>query len=173
MHHLASLALFFFSRNIIALDAFLKFPKIFVSKGLKGAMYKISLHTRHLLSQASCTFECMRKYIYIHLCKCDGNDIILLTCNLHFKAPCSKTGSVSPSLSVTLTLTHIFTNTHKGHKLFLRSESPQFPQTALEMVQQERLPKLIIAGQLIRLLQPPSVPCTHGVDRGAESGLSL
>lgn len=111
--------------------------------------------------------------IYIHLCKCDGNDIILLTCNLHFKAPCSKTGSVSPSLSVTLTLTHIFTNTHKGHKLFLRSESPQFPQTALEMVQQERLPKLIIAGQLIRLLQPPSVPCTHGVDRGAESGLSL
>lgn len=111
--------------------------------------------------------------IYTHLCKCDGNDIIFLTCNLHFKAPCSKTGSVSPSLSVTLTLTHIFTNTHKGHKLFLRSESPQFPQTALEMVQQERLPKLIIAGQLIRLLQPPSVPCTHGVDRGAESGLSL
>lgn len=41
MHHLASLALSFFSRNIIALDAFLNFPKIFVSKGLKGAMYKI------------------------------------------------------------------------------------------------------------------------------------
>lgn len=113
-----------------------------------------------------------RGNIYIHLCKCDGNYIILFTCNLDFKAPCSDTVSVSP-LSVTFAITHIFTNTHKGHKLFLQSESPQFSQTALEMVQQERLPKLIIAGQLIRLLQPPSVPCTHGVDREAESGLSL
>lgn len=41
MHHLASLALSFFSSNTIALDAFINFPKIFVSKGLKGAMYTI------------------------------------------------------------------------------------------------------------------------------------
>lgn len=41
MHHLASLALSFFSGNIIVLDAFLNLPKIFVSKRLKEAMYKI------------------------------------------------------------------------------------------------------------------------------------
>lgn len=44
------------------------------------------------------------------------------------------------------------------------------------MIQKERLlglPKLISAGHLMRLLPPLSVPCAHGVDRGAESGLSL
>lgn len=41
MHHLASLSLSFFSRNIIALDAFRHFPKIFFSKGLKEAVYEI------------------------------------------------------------------------------------------------------------------------------------
>lgn len=84
--------------------------------------------------------------------------------------------SVSPSQSASHTPpdthTHIHIHTHDPVYLIRKSSvSTDSLRNCIEMLLV--LPKFIIAGQLIQLLPPLSVPCAHGVDREAEFGLSL
>lgn len=129
MHHLASLALSFFSRNIIALDAFFHFPKVFFSKGLKRVAYEVcrtseqtSLHIRHLLGQASCVIRCLRRNICIN--KCIKMTYFCPFITLIWLSLCSLS-------TFCLSLTSICTR--EGHKWLVWVEETKFPPLAPEI----------------------------------------
>lgn len=178
MHRLASLALSFFSRNIIALDAFLHFPKIFFlqrfeeRREVRRTAEQTSLQVRHLLSQASCVIKRLRGNI--HTGKCDENDTIFPVYHLHFTVIMS-----SPSLSVCMAVTypHKHTHTHKNKDPNgLLDQKFLISTNSLRNVAERKAARpaqLIVAGQLIQLLLLWSVPCAHGIDRRAKFGLSL